>query len=89
LPPAAIMPVVPVGVQFVTPDMHTSIVKILEDDGVAFSIGNYRWENGMRFLFGDTTVQFSSSFASNLVPAALNRAKDIASRVVDLLYYFE
>jgi hypothetical protein len=89
LPPAPIMSVVPVGVQFVTPDMHPYIVDVLEDDQVAFSVGHYRWEIGMMFLFGDTTLQFSSSFASHLVPAALNRAKDIASTAIDPHYYFE
>jgi hypothetical protein len=89
LPPALIMPVVPVGVRFVTPDMHPSIVEVLEDDQVAFSVGHYRWEIGMMFLFGDTTVEFNSSFASHLVLAALNRAKDIASTAVDPRYYFE
>jgi hypothetical protein len=32
LPPAIVLPTVPVGVQFITPDMHPSIVKILEYD---------------------------------------------------------
>jgi hypothetical protein len=89
LPPAAIMPEFPVGVRFVTHDMHPSIVEVLEWDQVAFSVGHYRWEIGIKFLFGDTTVDFNSSFASHLVPAALNRAKDIKNTAVDPEYYFE
>jgi hypothetical protein len=44
---------------------------------VAFVVGNYRWEIGIQFMFGTHLVVFNSSFASHLVPAALNIARDI------------
>jgi hypothetical protein len=72
--------------------MHYSIVEVLEWDQVAFVVGNYRWEIGIQFKFGTTLVGFNSSFASHLVPAALNRARNICSTVMEPIeepYYFQ
>jgi hypothetical protein len=89
LPCAPVMPTVLVGVQFFTPDMHPAIVDILEDYQVAFSVGHYCWNIDMAFLFGDPSVGFISIFDSHLVPASLNRARDIASTTKNPHYYFE
>jgi hypothetical protein len=89
LPPAIVMPTVPVGVHCITPDMHPSIVEILEYDQMAFSVGHYRWEINMLFQFGDMGVEFSLRFDSHLVPAALNRAKAIANTNNDPHYFLE
>jgi hypothetical protein len=79
---AQIMPEFLVGVLHVEPGMHYSIVEILEWDQVAFIVGNYRWEIGIQSMFGTHLVVFNSSFASHLVPAALNRARDICGTLV-------
>jgi hypothetical protein len=89
LPPAVVMPTIPVGVHYVEPDMHPYIVEILEYDQVAFHVGHYRWEIGLSFQFGDMDVVFNSRFNSHLVPAAFNRAKAIATANDDPHYYLE
>jgi hypothetical protein len=89
LPPAVVMPTVPVGVHFITPDMHPCIFEILEYDQVAFHVGHYRWEIGFSFQFGDMGVDFSSRFDSHLVSAAFNRAKTIANTNDDPHYFLE
>jgi hypothetical protein len=77
LPAAQIMPEFPTGVIHVEPGMHYSIVEILEWDQIAFVVKNNCWEIGIQFMFGTHLVAFNSSFASHLVPAALNIARDI------------
>jgi hypothetical protein len=89
LPPAVVMPTVPVGVHYVTPDMHPYIVEILKYDQVAFHVGHYKWEIGLSFQYGDMGVDFNSKFDSHLVPAAFNRAKAIANANDDPHCYLE
>ena len=77
LPVAQIEPEFPSGVIHIEPGLHHSIIGVLEKDPIAFVVGNYRWEIGVHFMFGDHHVTFDSGFDSHKVPAALNVAKDI------------
>jgi hypothetical protein len=67
----------PLHVIHVEPVMHHAIFEILQWNQIAFVIGNYHWEVGFQITFGTQLVTFHSTFASHIVPTALNMARDI------------
>ncbi len=77
LPAAETVPEYPVDVRYVYPGMHHYIVSVLEEDPIAFAVGNGQWEIGIHFQFGSQHVTFDSQFASHLIPDALIKARDI------------
>jgi hypothetical protein len=77
LPAAETVPEYPVDVCYVYPGMHHSIVSVLEEDPIAFVVGNGQWEIGIHFQFGSQHVTFDSQFPSQLIPDALIKARDI------------
>jgi hypothetical protein len=77
LPTAEAVPEYLVDVRCVHPGMHHYVVSILEENPIAFVVGNGQWEIGIHFQFGSQHVTFDSQFPSHLIPDALIKARDI------------
>jgi hypothetical protein len=89
LPSATLMPVIPLGINFISPDMDPQIEPIIRRDRVSFHVGYYQWDIDVRLLFGDVRVIVYSRFDSHLVPAAYEIAKRIALATRDSHYHLQ
>jgi hypothetical protein len=87
LPAAQTLPDYPIDLQYGLdwrtsfahqfPGMHHSVVSVLEEEPMAFVVGQDQWEIGIHFQFGSQIVTFTSQFESHLIPDAMIIARDI------------